>query len=329
VLDKPLSQADLSRLGDDLRQTGGLYGFVLRISLYHQIGLALITVLLFLVSAVPLELQRRIIDDALQRGNLRSILLLAFAYVGVAILQGGIKLAMNVFRGWISENATRRLRAIVFSALGGVGLPVARTGVDISIVLAEAEPVGNFVGVSFSEPLLQCGILISLLSYMTYLQQWMALIALASLAPQLFYVPAMQNAVNRRATSRILSLRAISGRLNRGKSSADFVLGLSRKADWIFALNMSIYKIKYFLNFLMNCSFHLSMGAILALGGYYVAIGKLDIGSVVACAGGLSRINDPWGDLVDWFRELRVTQAKYALIRTAELHARGIGRGTQ
>jgi ABC-type bacteriocin/lantibiotic exporter with double-glycine peptidase domain len=331
VLDKPLNPADLSRAGDDLRQTSGLYGFVLRISLYHQIGLALITVLLFLVSAVPLELQRRIIDDALQRGNLRSILLLAFAYVGVAIFQGGIKLAMNVFRGWISENATRRLRAIVFSALGGVNsrLPVARTGVDISIVLAEADPVGNFVGVSFSEPLLQCGILISLLSYMTYLQPWMALIALASLAPQLFYVPAMQNAVNRRATSRILSLRAISGRLNRGKSSADFVLSLSRKADWIFVLNMSIYKIKFFLNFLMNCSFHLSMGAILALGGYYVAIGKLDIGSVVACAGGLSRINDPWGDLVDWFRELRVTQAKYALIRTAELHSEGIDRRAQ
>ena len=228
---------------------------------------------------------------------------------------------MNVFRGWISESATRRLRAIVFSTLGGKpsSLTAARTGVDVSIVLAEAEPVGNFFGVSFSEPLLQCGILVALLSYMTYLQPWMALIAVAGLAPQLIYVPAMQDAVNRRATARILSLRAISGALNRHEADADAVLGLSKKADWVFALNMSIYKLKYLLNFLMNISFHLSMGALLALGGYYVTIGRIDIGSVVACAAGLSRLNDPWGDLVDWFRELKVTQAKYALIRSAEL----------
>jgi hypothetical protein len=60
------------------------------------------------------------------------------------------------------------------------------------------------------------------------------------------------------------------------------------------------------------------MAGILALGGYYVAIGEIDAGSVVACVAGLSKITDPWGDLVDWFRDLRVTQARYALIRTAE-----------
>lgn len=82
---------------------------------------------------------------------------------------------------------------------------------------------------------------------------------------------------------------------------------------------MSIYKIKYLMNFLMNGSFHLSMAGILALGGYYVAMGKLDAGSVIACTAGLTKINDPWGDLVDWFRELRVTQAKYALIPDAKM----------
>jgi len=302
----------------------GLYRFILEISAYHQIGLGSITVILFLVSTVPLELQRRIVNDALQRGELPTILWLACAYVGVAIAQGGIKLVVNMYRAWISETSTRRLRGIVFATLAGADAHSgdARTGVDISIVLAEAEPVGNFVGVSFSEPLLQCGILISLLSYMTYLQPWMAAIALAGLAPQLIYVPAMQNAVNRRATARILSLRSISSALNYRADAAGLASSLSRKADWIFNLNMGIFKLKYILNFLMNGSFHLCMGAILALGGYYVSIGKLDIGSVVACAGGLARLNDPWGDLVDWFRELRVTQAKYALIRSAELRDR-------
>jgi ABC-type multidrug transport system fused ATPase/permease subunit len=300
-----------------------LYGLIFKISARHQIVLAVVTTVLFLISAVPLELQRRLVNDTLKHGELRMILILALAYFGVAVAQGGIKLGMNVYRSWVSENSTRYLRSVILCAEGKAGSDIGteRRGVDISIVLAEAEPIGNFVGVSVSEPLLQSGILVSLLAYMSYLQPWMALIALAALAPQLFYVPAMQNAINRRATGRILTLRSISSALNRPEINPEVASRQLEKADHVFDLNMSVFKIKYFMNFLMNGSFHLSMAGILALGGYYVAIGKIDIGSVVACAGGLQRINDPWGDLVDWFRELRVTQAKFALLRSAELSA--------
>jgi ABC-type multidrug transport system fused ATPase/permease subunit len=117
------------------------------------------------------------------------------------------------------------------------------------------------------------------------------------------------------------TLRSISTALNRGKMDSSIASRQLAKADHVFGLNMSIFKIKYLMNFLMNGSFHLSMAGILALGGYYVAAGKIDVGSVIACSAGLSRVNDPWGDLVDWFRELRVTQAKYALLRSAELSA--------
>ena len=38
------------------------------------------------------------------------------------------------------------------------------------------------------------------------------------------------------------------------------------------------------------------------------------VGTVVAFISGLKQINDPWGDLVDYFREMTVTQVKYRLI---------------
>jgi len=56
---------------------------------------------------------------------------------------------------------------------------------------------------------------------------------------------------------------------------------------------------------------------ILAVGGYHVVKGQLEVGSVVAFVSGLAQINDPWGDLVNWFRDLKVTNAKYALISDA------------
>jgi ABC-type bacteriocin/lantibiotic exporter with double-glycine peptidase domain len=251
--------------------------------------------------------------------------MLSLAYFAVAIAHRAIKFAMSIYRSWVSENSTRYLRSIVLGAdrrtmdreIG------SRRGVDTSIVLAEADPIGSFVGVSFSEPLLQVGVLISLLIYMTYLQPWMAVIALLSLAPQILYVPALQNAINRRATERILTLRAVSTAINRNVRGGDSVRRQLERADHVFDLNMGIYKIKYLMNFLMNGSFHLSMAGILALGGYFVATGKIDAGSVIACTAGLSKVSDPWDDLVAWFRDLRVTQARYDLLRSAELRVEG------
>jgi ABC-type bacteriocin/lantibiotic exporter with double-glycine peptidase domain len=302
---------------------GSLIGFILKTSGRHQLGLAAITMLLCLVITLPLDLQRRIVNDALQHRDFHTIGLLALAYFAAAIAQRGIKLAMGVYRGWVGESSTRHLRSTVLAAERRLTdhETGAQRGVDISIVLAEADPIGSFVGASLSEPLLQCGVLVSLLAYMGWLHPWLALIALGALALQILFIPAMQNAINRLATERIVTLRAVSTALNRGLRGVDTPSRQLERADHVFTLNMSIYKIKYFMNFLMNGSVHLSMAGVLALGGYYVAIGEIDAGCVVACAAGLSKITDPWGDLVDWFRDLRVSQARYALIRASEKRA--------
>nr|WP_157214129.1 MULTISPECIES: multidrug ABC transporter ATPase [Rhizobium] len=50
-------------------------------------------------------------------------------------------------------------------------------GVELSIIFAEAEPVGSFVGTSISEPLLQIGILVTVGGYLIYLQPLMRMAA--------------------------------------------------------------------------------------------------------------------------------------------------------
>jgi hypothetical protein len=37
------------------------------------------------------------------------------------------------------------------------------------------------------------------------------------------------------------------------------------------------------------------------------------VGTVVAIIGGMAKLNDPWGDLVNWGRELSVVEVKYRL----------------
>jgi ABC-type bacteriocin/lantibiotic exporter with double-glycine peptidase domain len=55
----------------------------------------------------------------------------------------------------------------------------------------------------------------------------------------------------------------------------------------------------------------------LLVGGWAVYDGRLEIGGVVAFISGIGRITDPWGDLVNYFRDVNLTQVKYALVRDA------------
>lgn len=186
------------------------------------------------------------------------------------------------------------------------------------MTLSEAEPIGNFVGSSVSEPFLQGGILISVFCYMVYLQPLMALVAFGVFFPQFLLVPLMQRALNRRVGVRIWTLRKISTGLveddSRGASSLELQ---GRRVDRVFDLNMGIYKIKFSLNFAMNLLQYAGMAGILGVGGVMVTAGRTDIGTVVAFAAGLAKINDPWGDLVTWYRDYRVVNARYRLVSGA------------
>ena len=69
----------------------------------------------------------------------------------------------------------------------------------MSIILAEAEPVGGFVAMSFSEPLMQIGTLLTVFGYMIALEQWIALFSIFLFSVQVLFIPRLQRMINRRA----------------------------------------------------------------------------------------------------------------------------------
>lgn len=300
-----------------LRLPRSLSGYIWRGAI-HQGALCLLAILVFLISAVPLELQRRIVDDAITNGAVRSIFWLAIAYLAVALTEGGIKLVMNIYRAWLSENAVRHLRRVLSRQIehDARALHTADAeGLEISMILSEAEPVGGFVGLSVSEPILQGGILLSIFGYMVYLQPQMALLCLLVLSPQIVFVPLMQRAINRRTGTRIQTLRDVSGGIaavdphNRQLTTLQ-----DGRIDQVFVLNMGIYKLKFSMNLLMNAMYHLGITITLAVGGWYAIKGRIEVGTVVAFLSGLTKVNDPWGDIVNWFREMATCRVKYRLI---------------
>ena len=298
-----------------------IMGYVIRFTGVHQIGLALLSVAVFLLSAVPLELQRRIVNDVIGKGTFRTLFWLAATYAAVALAEQTLKLVLNVYRGWVAESTVRRLRNGVRGK--GIASDTAShshtgTGVEITMVLEEAEPIGGFTGISISEPLLQGGILVSVIGYMFFLEPRLALLGLAFFIPQMVFVPLLQLAINRRAQARILTKRGISGTIvdSAFPESHGQVLG-GVPIQRVFALNMGIYKLKYSMNLLMNLMHHFAVAVTLCIGGWLAIEGHIQVGTVVAIVGGLGKLNDPWGDIVNWAREFSVVGVKYRLFADA------------
>jgi ABC-type bacteriocin/lantibiotic exporter with double-glycine peptidase domain len=245
--------------------------------------------------------------------------LLCGIYAVVTLVQGGSKLATNIFKNSVGEAASRRLRLDTYAAALHHREPAAdgQEGIGISIILSEADPVGLFIASAVSEPVLHGGVLVSVFTYLIILQPWMALVALALFAPQFFFVPAMQKAINERTVSRIKVMRDLSvdivNEAAEGVEEREADL-YRRRVNEIYALNMQIYRRKFSMNFLMNLLYHLGIVGILLVGGILVMDGRTEVGTVVAFISGLAKVNDPWGDLVTFFRDVTNTRVKFHLI---------------
>jgi ABC-type bacteriocin/lantibiotic exporter with double-glycine peptidase domain len=304
----------------------GLYRYIWQVSGRDQIFLSLLAVGVFLLDLAPLELQRRIVNGALAKHQLYDLIVLGLLYVGAVLGQGGLKYLLNLYRASVSERANRRLRLQLSpstsdkSAETDEASETHQEGVDISIIVSEVEAVGGFIGASISSAVLNGGLLLAVFGYMLILQPWMALVALVLFFPQFLFIPFLQKAINRRTEERIKVLRALSVEIvdEAAERSGPREAGTyrSRVSD-IYRLNMEIFRRKFGMNFLMNLLHQIGVIGVLFVGGWFVIQGRTEVGTVVAFISGLTRVNDPWGDLVSYFRDMTNALVKYRLIVAA------------
>ena len=315
-----MTETHLPKAVSRIALPSNIFSYVWKESRWHQVPLVALTICVSAMEVVPLELQRRIVNDAVKDRDYRLVAILCGLYLGTVLVQGGTKLALNVYRNWVGESAVRELRrrvhALASATVAGSATQEAE-GVQAAMIVAEVEPIGSFVGGSVSEPVLQAGILVSVLAYMIHVDWRMAAMAIVFFVPQLLFVPMMQHAMNRRTRVRVRLVRRLSVGVLGGGGNPARDLADNGRIDRIFSLNMGIYKFKFSMNFVMNLSTQLQIIGALAVGVWAVLHDELEIGGVVAFISGIARITDPWGDLVNYFRDANINQVKFGLLRDA------------
>jgi ABC-type multidrug transport system fused ATPase/permease subunit len=294
-----------------------VYRYIWKVSAYGQIIVCLLSAVVIPISAVPLDLQRRMVDDAIGQKDLHYLGLLALLYLATILAQHSIKYALNLARGWLVEDVTRRLRNAIYASedkrSADKGATVDDPGTVVSMASAEAEDIGGFVGDSISVPLLQGGTIIFVLGYLAWVDWRIASLAAIVYTPHYFIVSAVQQIINRLARGHAKVVRRIGHEIVAWAGSRRTSQRFRTLVDTAYELRMRIYRRKFLLTYLGNFLDALGPLLVLVVGGWFVIQDQAKVSTLVVFISGLQRIADPWDQLINFYRTAQIAQTKYRL----------------
>lgn len=293
-----------------------LYGYVLKVSRLQQVRLGLLTLAVFPLSLMPLELQRRIINYAVAHSAIELLLAYGCLYLAVLLLQSGLKFLRDAYMHRIAEGVTQLLRR-KFVRRGPFDARVAE-GTKQSIISAESEKVGGFVAESISLPMLQAGTVLSIAAYMLIIEPLVGIVALVFLVPSVVVVGLAQPVLNRLSRSKITVVRSLGESVLRdGRDDATNGSESDTLVERIYDLRLRFVNLKIATKSFNQLITGLGLLSILLVGGWLAIQDRTEIGIIVAFMSGYERMTNPVRDLLNFYRRLSMMRVQYRLVADA------------
>jgi len=316
-----------------------IFRFVLKYSRREQILLLIFTLLAFPFLYLSLDLPKIIINQAIggrdfpqvilgyEFEQIPFLLLLCGIFLALVFVNGGFKYFINVYRGVVGERMLRRLRYQLFGRV--LRFPLAHfrktsQGEIVSMITAETDPLGGFIGDSIALPAFQGGTLLTILIFM-FIQDPILGIAAISLYPiQTYLIPKLQRRVNRLRKERIVKVRKLSERIGEvvngirevhAHDTSQYELAdFSERVGEIYGLRYRAYVLKFLIKFINNFLAQVTPFFFYSIGGYLVINGELSFGALVAVLAAYKDLSDPWKELLNYYQIKEDARIKYDLL---------------
>ncbi len=312
------------------------FKFIFRYSMRQQIMLVVLTCASFPFLYYSLVLPKLIINDAIGSENfpktlwtweVEQINYLMILCVGFLVMVGirfALRYYVNVYKGQVGERMLRRLRYILFARVLRFPVPHFRKtsqGEVISMITAEVEPLGGFIGDALAVPVFEGGTLLTILIFM-FAQDWILGVAAISLYPvQMYLIPKLQRQVNLLAKDRVRAVRRLSERISESVAGVEEMHAhdtsererteFAEQVGVIQDIRFRIYRKKFFIKFLNNIIGQITPFFFYSIGGYLVIKGDLTFGALVAILAAYKDLSSPWKELLRWYQIKEDTRIKY------------------
>lgn len=318
----------------DMKKT--IFKFIIAHSKRQQI-----TLLLMILASMPflyavLEMPKEIINDAIdgksfpvelygyELEQIEFLLTLCFTFLGLVLINGAFKYVISVYKGLLGERMLRRLRYELGSQVLRFPLPHFRKmsqGEIITMITAEVEPLGGFIGDAVAIPALEGGRMLTILIFMFMQDPYLGMAAIALYPLQMYLIPKLQKRVNILAKQRVVAVRKLSERLGEmivgivevhAHDTSEFERAdLSNNLGGIYKIRFEIYRKKFLIKFLNNFLAQMTPFLFYSIGGYLVIEGDLSFGALVAVLAAYKDLSDPWKDLLTYYQGMENAKIKY------------------
>ncbi len=301
-----------------------LFYWILNRNRLFQLLLFLIIMAGVLFRVVPLEMQKRIVNTAIELKQTDLLFLYCGVYIGAVILSGLLKYAANVLQKYLGQKILKEIRTDLYTHILRLPLGFFRRtapGTVITAMTSELNAVGHFIGGALAVPLTSALTLITFAGYMIYLNPTLGLISVALYPFELILIPMLQNRYNRLNARRIGEIRSMSNIISEAISGIHEIQGnaayrlelrkISRFIREIFFLMNRLYRYKYGIKFVNNLFQNFGPFLLFLVGGYLAIHGQFSLGALVAFLSAYEKVYDPWKELIEYYQEYQDARIRY------------------
>ena len=316
-----------------------LFKFIWKYSKRDQIIQLLITLLTFPILFATLELPKRIINDAIggsgeniaflgmEFSQLQFLMLLCTGFFLAVLANGLFKMRLNTMKGQLAERLLRRLRYQLLSRVLRFPRSYFRNtsqGELVSMVTAEAEPMGGLMGDILSLPVLLTGQMLTILIFLFAQSFWFGLAAVALIPLQAWLIPKLQRQINLLNKSRTHEIRKLSSEIGESAAGVSDIRvngGLryrmslfSNRLGRLYDIRYEIYQKKFFMKFLNNLINQLTPFFFYSVGGYLAIMGEITVGALVAALAAYKDMSSPWKELLAFYNQTQDMSLRWDVV---------------
>lgn len=301
--------------------------------------LLVVTICLFPLLYLTLELPKRIINDAIGSetstvtvlgysfDQLTFLWVLCGAFLLSVLGHGLLKMRINTMKGVLAERMLRRFRYQLIARVLRFPQPYferVSQGELVSMITSESEPMGGLMGDAISQPVLQAGQMLTILFFLFLQNFWFGLAAIALIPLQGWLIPMLQRQINLLNKKRIKQVRALATEIGETAAGAAtlringgwrYRLALiTDRLGRLYDIRFQIYQKKFFMKFLNNFITQLTPFFFYAVGGFLVLQGKVSLGALVAALAAYKDLAAPWKELLAYYNQTQDMSLRWEVV---------------
>ncbi len=302
-----------------------LFYWVIKDNLKLQLVLLVIILLVVFARVLPLEMQKRIINDSIALRKFDNLIIYSVIYLLSVAAASGLKLAINYLQTVIGERAMVAMRRELYHHILTLPLSFFRKtqpGMVVSSLVTELSTAGTFAGMAVAVPVTNILTLLALSGYLLWLNPKLALATLGIYPVIVFFLPWLQKKSNVANTERVDLSREVSSQITESITGIQEVQvhGAYNRENRKFGdLAETLRKIRVRWTFLKYSikttnNFFVSLGPFIVFifGGYLILNGELELGAMVAFLSAQEKLYDPWKELIDYYQNYEDAKVRYS-----------------